>query len=318
MSFDLCIIGGSGFVGRALIGAAREKGYQVTVACRHPERARKLGVEGAKLAKADITNGRGLDEAVTGADCVINLVGLLYERGRQTFEAAHVRGTENIINACQRAGVKRYLHMSALGANTESESKYARTKAEAEDYVRTTKHLEWTIFRPSIIFGEGDSFFNKFKTMSALAPVFPVIEGNTRFQPVWVQDVARAFIESIQNRQTYGKTFELGGPMAYTFRELLELLLRVLSRNRLLLPVPKPAAKIIATFGQFLPTPPLTPDQLILLGHDNIVQGEAFPALFGAPTNLEAILPAYIHGSRMARQQKSLDRFRRQYWKVKQ
>jgi len=318
MPVNLCIIGGNGFVGRAIVCAARKKGHRVTVACRHPERARKLGVEGASLAKVDITDGRGLDEAMAGADCVINLVGLLFEKGRYTFEAAHVRGTENVVDACQRAGVKQYLHMSALGADAASESAYARTKAEAEDYVSTSKNLNWTIFRPSIIFGAEDNFFNQFKAMSALLPVMPVIEGNTRFQPVWVEDVARAFIQAIDNRLAFGQTFELGGPKAYTFQELLELLMRVLDRRRLLLPVPKPMAKLIATFGQFLPTPPLTPDQLILLGRDNVTQGEAFPSLFGTPSNLEAILPGYIHGSRTARQQQSFDKYRRQYWKAKQ
>jgi NADH dehydrogenase len=314
MSKRICIIGGSGFVGRAIVHEAIRHGHQVTVACRHPERARDLQVEGVRLAKADITDGRGLDEAVQGADVVINLVGLLFEKGRYSFEAAHVRGTEHILRACKQAGIRQYLHMSALGAGQTPASAYARTKGDAEGRVRQSG-LDWTIFRPSIIYGSGDSFFNKFKQMTAIMPVLPVISGNTRFQPVWVGDVARAFVASIGNRHATGQTYELGGPDVFTFRELLEILMRVLERKRLLISVPDFAAKIMAAVMQFLPTPLLTPDQLVLLRKDNVVEGEAFPAIFGQPVALETMLPTYIRGSQAEDLQQQLNTSRSYYRK---
>lgn len=315
MSKQVCIIGGSGFVGRAILRQAVQAGHQVTVACRHPERARALLVEGVRLVKADITDGRGLDEAVAGADCVINLVGLLFERGRYNFDAAHVQGAEHVIAACKRAGVKQYLHMSALGAGRVPASRYARSKGEAEGRVRQSG-LAWTIVRPSIIFGAGDSFFNKFKQMSALMPVMPVIAGETRFQPVWVEDVARVFVQCIGNRHVSGKTFELGGPRSYSFRELLRMLMKTLGRRRVLLPVPPFAARLMAAVMKWLPTPPLTPDQLAMLQKDNVVEGEAFPAAFGQPAELEAVLPAYIGGDQATRLQEQLNGCRRHYRKL--
>ncbi len=312
MSKQICIIGGSGFVGRAIVRQATEAGHRVTVGCRHPERARDLLVYGIELAKVDITDGRGLDDAVAGSDVVINLVGLLFERGRYSFDAAHVSGTEQLLDACKKAGVSHYLHMSALGAGKVPESRYSRTKGEAEARVRRSG-LNWTIFRPSIIYGEGDSFFNKFKAMTGLLPVLPVIAGHTRFQPVWVEDVARAFVQAAGDRHTFGQVYELGGPKSYRFMELMQLLMKELGRCRLLVPVPGFAAKIMALFMQWLPTPPLTSDQLKLLQHDNVVDGEAFPARFGKPANLEAVLPGYIRQSQAGRLQRLLNHSRSRY-----
>lgn len=313
MSKQVCIIGGSGFIGRAIVRQATSVGYRVTVACRHPERARDLMVNGARLAKVDVTSGDGLQEAVAGQNCVINLVGLLFERGRYSFNAAHVKGTEHVLKACKKAGVTQYLHMSALGAGKVPASLYARTKGEAETRVRQSA-LNWTIFRPSIVYGEGDSFFNKFKAMTALLPVLPVIAGDTRFQPVWVEDVARAFVFSIGNYRVEGQVYALGGPKSYSFMELMQLLMSALGRSRLLIPVPGFAAKIMAAFMQVLPTPPLTPDQLKLLQHDNVVvDGEPFPSIFGEPAKLEAILPTYIADGQAGRLQKLLNHSRTRY-----
>ncbi len=309
----VCIIGGSGFVGRAITRAARNAGYDIAIGCRHPERARDMLVKGVTLQRVDIASGRGLAEAVRGADCVMNLVGLLYEKGRQTFEAVHVHGTEHVLAACKAAGVGRYLHMSALGADIDSPSAYARTKAQAEVAVKDSG-LAWTIFRPSIIFGAGDSFFNKFRRMTDVMPVLPVIEGGTRFQPVWVEDVARAFVISVDSRHVRRKVFALGGPEVFTFRELLERMLEVLGRRRLLLPVPRPVARLMAACLQFLPVPPLTPDQLVLLSRDNVVDGQAFPSMFGKPSPVGAVLPTFIGGGQADMLQHRLDENRRQYW----
>ncbi len=315
MGKRVCIIGGSGFVGRAIVDRAVRAGHQVTVACRHPERARDLLVKGAQLARVNVTDGRGLDAAVAGHDVVIYLVGLLFEKGSQNFRGTHVDGAARTLEACRRAGVSQYLHMSALGAGRVPESDYARTKAEAEALVAASE-LTWTIFRPSIIYGAGDNFFNQFKAMSAMLPVIPIISGDTRFQPVWVQDVTRAFVDSIGSRHVSGRTYELGGPDIYTFREMLELLMRVLGRSRRFVVLPDFAARIMAALTSALPTPPITPDQLKLLAHDNVVDGdEPLPPLFGTPASLEQVLPTYICATQAEQIQQQLAEFRQHYRK---
>jgi len=314
MGKRVCIVGGSGFVGRAIVDQVIGAGHQVTVACRHPERARDLLVKGAQLARVDVAEGHGIDAAVENHDVVIYLVGLLFEKGRQNFAAAHVDGVVRVLESCKRAGVKQYLHMSALGAGRVPGSAYAETKAAAESLVQASD-LNWTIFRPSIIYGAGDNFFNQFKAMSAMLPVMPVISGTTRFQPIWVEDVARAFAKSIDNRHTIGQIYELGGPKVYSFQALLELLMTELGRKRIFIPVPGFVAKLMAIFTSVLPTPPITLDQLKLLAHDNIVKGDAFPAEFGEAAALERILPTYICVSRPEQLQHQMDAFRPHYRK---
>ncbi|PCI42949.1 MAG: NAD-dependent dehydratase [Proteobacteria bacterium] len=314
MAQRVCIIGGSGFVGRAIVRQAIRAGHHVTVACRHPEKARSLIVEGVRLVKADLSDGRGLDDAIAGADCVINLVGLLFERGRYDFDTVHVHGTEHVLAACKRHGVKQYLHMSALGAGTIPASTYSRSKGDAEGYVRQSD-IAWTLIRPSIIYGAGDAFFTKFRDMSAMLPILPVIQPETRFQPVWVEDVARVFVQSIGNRHVHEQTYELAGPKTYSFMELMTLLMTTLQRKRLLLPVPNVAAKLLAIVSRFLPTPLLTADQLLLLQHDNVTSGEPFPSQFGEPASLEPILSSYILGNQIERLQDQLDDFRTRYRK---
>jgi len=312
MSKRICVIGGSGFVGRAIVIQAVRAGHQVTVACRHPEKARALLVEGVRLLQADLSDGRGLDEAIVGADCVINLVGLLFERGRYSFDAVHVHGTEHVLAACKRHHVKQYLHMSALGAGQVPASLYSRTKGDAEGHVRQSI-LQWTIIRPSIIYGDGDSFFNKFKALSAVGPVLPVIAPAARFQPVWVEDVARVFLQCIGNRHVASKVYELGGPKSYSFLELMQILMNQLGRKRVLVPVPNFVAKLLATLSKLLPAPLITSDQLILLQHDNVLQGESFPEIFGEASCLESVLPSYISGTQVARLQEQMDENRTRY-----
>jgi len=314
MGKRVCIIGGSGFVGRAIVDQAIGAGHQVTVACRHPERARDLLVKGAELARVDVTDGNGIDAAVAGHDVVIYLVGLLFEKGRQNFAAAHVDGVARALESCQREGVKQYLHMSALGAGKVAESAYAQTKAAAEKLV-SESGLNWTIFRPSIIYGAGDNFFNQFKAMSAMLPVMPVISGETRFQPVWVEDVARAFVASVDNHHVHAQIYELGGPGVFSFQAMLELLMLDLGRQRTFIPLPGFAANLMAIFTSVLPTPPITQDQLKLLDHDNVVEGNAFPALFGKAAALERVLPTYICASQSEQLQQQMDAYRQHYRK---
>jgi len=314
MGQRVCIIGGSGFVGRSIVDQAIAAGHQVTVACRHPERARHLMVKGASLTAVDVTDGSGIEDAVNNQDVVIYLAGLLFEKGRQNFAAVHLNGVERVLEACKKADIKQYIHMSALGAGDVVESSYAATKGSAESLVRASG-LNWTIFRPSIIYGAGDNFFNQFKAISTLLPIIPVISGSSKFQPVWVEDVARAFIQSIDNYHVAAQSYNLGGPKTYSLQVMLELLMKELNRTRLFIPVPGFAAKLMAMATSALPTPPITMDQLKLLTHDNTIDGEGFPAQFGTAAALEHVLPAYIGNSQAEGLQQRMNGCRQHYRK---
>ena len=314
MSKRICIIGGTGFVGREIARQAIEAGYQVVVTSRCPARARDLLVKGIRIVNADVTTGKGLAEAVSGCDTVINLVGLLYSRGRNNFQSAHIDGANHVISVCKEAGVSQLLHMSALFPDEAAkQSDYARTKLAAEKAVRDSG-LNWTIFKPSIIFGAHDSFLMRFKSLSSIGPVLPVIAGNTKFQPVWVEDVARAFVLSIGNKTVNHQSYELAGNETYTFREILSMWMGALGRNRLLLPVPGFVASIMATISGLLPVPLITADQLKLLSFDNVTD-KAFPDQFGTPASLKSLLPTLATGGQAALFQSMLDKSRAHYRK---
>jgi len=303
------IIGGSGFVGRALVRHAVEAGYRVRVGCRYPQRAMALRVDGASFCRVNVATGKGVDDAVRDSDVVINLVGLLVECGSNTFQAAHVDGTAHIVAACERHGVQRYLHMSALGADVSSENSYARTKAEAEQKVIQSS-LNWTIFRPSIIYGANDRFLCRFASLSALPLFFPVVAATTSFQPVWVEDVARAFVSSIVLRASSKQSVALAGPQVYSMMSFIEMILAQLDRQRKLLPLSSQLAMQIAKVMQLLPKPPLTLDQLILLQQDNVVTGDPFPDWLHAPTALEQQIPIILGGDDALRLQHYCDQAR--------
>jgi len=237
--------------------------------------------------------------AVRQADAVVNLVGILYARGRQTFEAVHVEGADAVARAAAGAGA-RMVHVSAIGADANSPSQYARTKAAGEDAVRAAVPGA-AIFRPSIMFGPEDDFFNRFAAMARLSPVLPLVGGgHTRFQPVFVGDVAEAVARAVDGEAAGGTTYELGGPEVKTFRELMAFVLATTGRRRLLVPLPFPLASLQAAFLQILPKPPLTPDQVKLLRVDNVVSDQAqrerrtLEAFGIAPTTIEAIVPTYL------------------------
>jgi len=296
------IFGGSGFVGRYIVQKFAENGDLIRVAVRNPIAANFLkplgGVGQITPIQASLLNPDEIMQAIQGADVVINLVGILYEKGSQTFEAVHVEGARRIAEIASQQGVPTLLHMSALGANKESHSRYASTKARGE--MAVLKHFpKATIFRPSVIFGAEDSFFNRFAEMARLSPFLPLIGGGkTQFQPVYVGDVADAFLKASFKKEVQGNTYELGGPSIYTFKKLMEFLLKTICRKRLLVSLPFPLAKTIAFFTQFLPTPPLTPDQVELLKTDNVVSSEALTAedLGIRPKALEALVPFYLAG----------------------
>ena len=294
------IFGASGFVGRHLVGRLAKTGAVIRAVVRHPVRAGFLKPMGdvGQIVPVGLDIGRDGDiaAAVDGADLVVNLVGILYEGGRQRFRNVHAEGAARIARAARSAGVESLVHVSAIGADPHAASLYARSKAEGEAAMRT-EFPGATILRPSIMFGPEDHFFNRFATLARFAPALPLIGGgHTKFQPVYVGDVAEAIMVALLQPQAKGKLFELGGPRIYSFRDLMELTLRETGRDRLLVNLPFGLAKLEAAFLELLPVPPLTRDQVELLKHDNVVaQGAATLADLGiSPTAVESILPTYL------------------------
>jgi len=297
MDFKLVtIFGGSGFLGRHTVRALARAGWRIRVACREPNQAfflRPLGTVGQiALTKCDITDPDQVAAALAGADAAINLVGILYGH----FENPHVRGAENVAKAAQAAGLSALVHVSAIGADNEAVSHYAQSKGEGEKRVRAAFPAA-IILRPSIVFGPEDGFFNKFAGMARISPALPLVGGGrTRFQPVFVGDVAAAITSVLGSEAARGRTYELGGPTVYSFRQLMQIVLRETGRRRALVPLPFALARLQAFFLQFAPRPILTPDQVTLLKSDNVVSLTALSLadLGIAPTTVEAEVPAYL------------------------
>lgn len=303
------VFGGSGFVGRHVVRELARRGWRVRVAVRRPHHAQFLRTMGKvgqiQLAQANVRHQASIEQALKGADVVVNLVGILHQEGRQRFEAVQEAGAAAVAGLAAKAGVRRFVHVSAIGADPESRSLYARTKGLAEKAVREAI-ASATIMRPSIVFGPEDQFFNKFAAMATLSPALPLIGGGrTRFQPVYVDDVADAIAAALNRPETAGRTYELGGPSIYTFKELMQLMLKTIGRKRILAPVPFALAPLIGLAGEAIGAlpffaPPITRDQIRLLKKDNVVgaSGEARIARLGdlgiAPTTVEAILPTYM------------------------
>jgi uncharacterized protein YbjT (DUF2867 family) len=293
------IFGGTGFLGRHTVRALAKVGWRIKVAARRPARGfflRPLGQVGQiDFVKCDIADKDQVAAALAGSDAVINLCGILFQSG-QSFEDVQAHGAANIAEAAAAAGVSSLVHVSAIGADKDSDSTYAQTKAQGEAAVRAAFPAA-TILRPSIVFGPEDDFFNRFAAMARMSPVLPLVGGGkTRFQPVFVGDVAAAIVAALGSDAAKGATYELGGPTVYSFRQLLEIILQQTGRKRLLAPLPFGLASFQAFFLQLLPKPPLTPDQVRLLRRDNVVtDGARTLADLGiTPNSVEAEVPAYL------------------------
>jgi uncharacterized protein YbjT (DUF2867 family) len=275
------------------------------VAVRNPNLGYKMRLLGdvgqIDVVQANIRDEPSIRRALAGATASLNLVGVLYESGRQGFEAIQVAGARNVAEAARAEGVTRVVQMSALGADPAAESKYARTKAQGEAAVREV-YADAVVVRPSIVFGQGDGFFNKFASMAQFSPFLPLIGGgHTRFQPVFVGDVGQALARVVASAEAAGQTFELGGPAVFSFRELMQMMLSETGQRRLLLPIPFSAAELLGLGLGLLSglgvAPPLTRDQVPLLRFDNVVSGQypGLPELGITPTSLEAVLPTYLY-----------------------
>src|SRR5467141_3541517 len=301
------VLGGSGFVGRYVVKRLAARGDVVPVGCRNAGEAKFLRPMGdvgqVEPLSVAIDDEIVLPPFLTGSGALVNCVGILREGGSQTFERVHHTGPAVLARIARDAGVPRFVHISAIGAEARSASAYARTKAAGEAAVRDAFPTV-TILRPSVVFGPEDQFFNRFAAMATISPVLPLIgKGETRFQPVYVGDVADAVVKCLDDRATAGHTYELGGPKVYTFRELLELLLGEIHRKRWLVDLPFGLAALQARMMSILPNPPLTPDQVELLKSDNIVSSGAMTlaSLDIVPTPVEVILPTYLDRFRRAR-----------------
>lgn len=300
MAQVITVLGGSGFVGRHVVQRLAKTGAQVRLGVRNIELAKRLkplGDVGQIVPMTvDIARGTGLAVAMAGADVVINLVGILAPGGsNKSFQAVQAEGAQRAAEAAKAAGVPRFIQMSALGADADSESEYAQTKAAGEAAVLAL-YPDAAIFRPSIIFGPDDGFFNKFAAMARTAPALPLIGGGaTRFQPIFVGDVADAIVKAVADPSVRG-IYEIGGPKAYSFKELMQFTLTASHLSALLLPVPFPVAAFIGLFVGMLPGAPITLDQVKLLKVDNLPSGK-FPGLNDlgiAGATVEAIMPAYL------------------------
>lgn len=312
------LFGGSGFVGRYAARALVKEGYRVRLAVRRPHLAgdaRLAGPPGwVDVVQANIRNRDSIDRAVEGAIAVVNLVGILFEKGPQSFEAAQRDGSTNVAQACADAGIERLVQISAIGANADSKSDYARTKAEAENAVRDAVPGA-VVLRPSIVFGPEDEFFNRFAGLAtgpvmSVLPILPAIGGGgTKVQPVYAGDVADAIVAAVTRDDVKGETYELGGPRTYTFNEIYDFICETIGYRRFKMPLPffiaKPVGYMLAMAWRFVPPlcwgllgdPPLTGDQVELLKTDNTV-GEAAKTLADLGVTeleaVEAVVPTYL------------------------
>lgn len=315
------VFGGSGFVGRHVVRALVQRGYRVRVAVRRPDLAgflQPLGTVGQIHAvQANLRYPASVAAAVKGASAVVNLVGILQEGGRQTFAGVQANGARAVAQACAGAGITRVVHVSAIGAASESGSVYARSKAEGEAAFPASVPGA-VVLRPSIVFGPEDGFFNRFAALARMLPVLPLIGGGeTKFQPVFVGDVAEAVARAVEGRVPGGRIYELGGPEVKSFRELIVDICKVTDRKPLLVPLPFPLARLQAqileivnalTLGLLPDALMLTRDQVKLLESDNVVsaaavaEGRSFEALGIAPVSVDAVVPSYLWRFRKAGQ----------------
>jgi len=299
----ITIFGGSGFLGRNVVRALAKREYRIRVAVRRPDLAghlQPLGRVGQIHAvQANIRHRPSVAAAVRGSDVVINLVGILFESGRQRFETVQGFGAESVALAAAAENAQ-VIHVSAIGADEHSPSAYARSKAEGERLVLAATP-EATIFRPSIVFGPNDDFFNRFAALARLSPALPLVGGGaTRFQPMYAGDVAEAMAKAVAGETKPGTVYELGGPQVMSFKELMQYVLATIERRRLLVPIPFWVARIQALFFEFMPKPLLTRDQVELLRSDNVVSDSAraesrtLEGLGIVPRSVEAIVPSYL------------------------
>ena len=292
------LIGGSGFVGKAIANRLSEAGINLLVPTRHRSRvAHLLVLPTIEVIEANVLDPLTLEGLLAGADAVISLVGVLHSRSGDPygpdFARAHVELPKLIAETCVKVGVPRLIHVSALGAAADGPSEYQRSKAAGEAAIMAHKNLSWTILRPSVIFGRDDSFLNLFAKLARLFPVLPLAGANARFQPVYVDDVAHVVEYCLSHPDTAGQVHELAGPTAYTLRELVDYVCSLIGKRRAIIPIPESVAMIQARFMELAPTPLMSRDNVRSMRADNVASGDPMPFDI-EPTPLESVAPTYI------------------------
>ena len=296
---SVAVLGGSGFVGRSVVARLCAEGRRVRVLTRDPLVARHLLVlPTVEVVRADPHDEHALPRLLEGMDSVVNLVAVLHQKRRATFQAVNVDLPRKVASACRASGVPRLLQMSALGAAEDAPSAYLRSRAQGEKAVREAAGATAvTFFRPSVIFGPHDAFLNLFARLAGLFPVIPLAGANARFQPVWVEDVAHAMCVALDDARAHGATYELGGPRVYTLSEILAFVIRLRGAARVVVELPDWAARHQARVFEILPGPIMTRDNLLSMSVPNVCAG-AFPEVFGfEPSSMEAIVPRYLAAS---------------------
>jgi uncharacterized protein YbjT (DUF2867 family) len=295
-SRKICVLGGSGFVGSSVVAKLDQAGYAVTVLTRRRDSARHLSLlPNVTVVECNVMDDDALAAALNGADAVVNLIGILHQSGRVSFDAMHHELPARLAKICDASGIKRIVQMSSLQADSHAPSEYLRSKAAGEAALQAfAQKLNITIFRPSIIFGRGDSFINLFATLIKFLPVVLLAKPNAKFQPVWVEDVASCFAASIQNTQTYGQLYELAGPKVYSFRELVQQVMTTLKVKRPIIGLCDRLSYAQAFMMELLPVKLMSRDNVRSMEVNSVSQ-QPFPAIFEVvPASLEAIIPEYL------------------------
>jgi uncharacterized protein YbjT (DUF2867 family) len=296
---NVCVIGGSGFVGRHITYRLAAEGYRCRVFTRHPHRHGSLAVStGCELVEVDVFDAGALAEAVRGSDAVIHLVGILNESGRkQTFRRVHVDLVDTVVRACHDAGVRRLLHMSALNADAAAgTSQYLRSKGEGENLAHTRGHpdIAVTSFRPSVIFGHDDSFINRFATLLRIPGPMPLACPATRFAPVYVGDVARAFVDSLNARDTFGRRYDLCGPQVFTLEQLVRYIAGQLGMRKFIMRMPDAASRLQARILEHAPGKPFTMDNYLSMQLDSVCHDDGLARLGITATPMDAVVPEFL------------------------
>lgn len=292
----ICVLGGSGFVGSSLVAKLDQAGYSVTVFTRRRDSGKHLFLlPHVKVVECDVMNDAALEDALKGADAVVNLIGILHQQGRASFDAMHHQLPARLAKICEKSGIKRLVHMSSLRADKQAPSEYLRSKAAGEAALLAhASALNITIFRPSVIFGRADSFINLFATLIRLLPVVLLAKPNARFQPVWVEDVASCFAASMQDTRTYGQVYELAGPKVYSFRELVQQVMATLGIKRPIIGLCNNLSYAQAFMMELLPVKLMSRDNVRSMEVDSVSE-QPFPAVFEvSPASMEAIIPEYL------------------------
>ncbi|WP_020167699.1 MULTISPECIES: complex I NDUFA9 subunit family protein [Methylotenera] len=293
---SVCVLGGAGFVGSSIVGKLDAAGYQVKVLSRRRESSKHLILlPNVQVVECDVMNNQSLKQALTGADAVINLIGILHENRLNTFEANHHQLPRRVAQLCENLDIQRFIHMSALQASTHAPSQYLISKAKGEAALKDfSKKLDVTIFRPSVIFGRNDRFLNLFATLVKYLPVIALAKPDAKFQPIWVEDAASCFVNALENTDTYDKTYELGGPNVYTMRELVQKVMDILGKQRPIIGLNDRLSMAQAFALELLPIKLMTRDNVKSMSLDNVTHQPIASELAVIPTPIDAVLPEYL------------------------